>query len=397
VVLSQDGSLQMLDGSGKSAWQVRVPGSGGEDWKLDVSPDGKLVAIGASHHAVGIDGNSGQTLFDVPFRFKEPGKSGTPVCAVAFIAALPDGSGAAAGSNTGRVMLIDTKGATRWKLGGVTEESYAKYLADLKEWEAGAPQRATENDAFKKAQEAFKVANAEWEKDKKKSEKPVPPVALKQAPKPQAPKPIVYTQGAFTNDGKALLALSDTEAHLIDATTGELKSKEGGVSGKVAPVRAGDNFIITNYSGRVALYSPADGKSLKQMTIQVPYFDHNTGKPKPPVGSGIAAMAPTEDGGVLIGSENESTIRFLKSPEGDVKAQTTWKLEDTRRLIKRISVKGNLAVLGYWGGHLQIIDTANGDIKAEQDLPQDIAALNWQNNRVLIALADGRVQAYDVK
>jgi hypothetical protein len=46
----------------------------------------------------------------------------------------------------------------------------------------------------------------------------------------------------------------------------------------------------------------------------------------------------------------------------------------------------------YWGGTLQIFDKAD-KVAAQQQLPQDIAAMAWHGETLIVGLADGRVLA----
>ena len=64
----------------------------------------------------------------------------------------------------------------------------------------------------------------------------------------------------------------------------------------------------------------------------------------------------------------------------------------------RVAAHGNLTAVAYWGGTLRIVDDGGGGaILTEQQLPQDVTALAWANDRLIAGLADGRVVALEVK
>jgi len=66
------------------------------------------------------------------------------------------------------------------------------------------------------------------------------------------------------------------------------------------------------------------------------------------------------------------------------------------RVPKFVATGNGLTAVGYWGGGLQVF-AADGTLKAQQQLSQDIAGLTWFDTRLIAALADGRVQALQVK
>jgi hypothetical protein len=65
------------------------------------------------------------------------------------------------------------------------------------------------------------------------------------------------------------------------------------------------------------------------------------------------------------------------------------------RMVKLTAAGKDLSAVAYWGGTLRVVDN-RGAIRSEQQLPQDATALAWVGARLVVALADGRVQAYDV-
>jgi len=66
------------------------------------------------------------------------------------------------------------------------------------------------------------------------------------------------------------------------------------------------------------------------------------------------------------------------------------------RVAKAVAAGDGLNAVGYWGGTLQIV-AADGTVKAQQMLPQDITAMAWQGTTLAVGLADGRVLGLTVK
>jgi hypothetical protein len=66
------------------------------------------------------------------------------------------------------------------------------------------------------------------------------------------------------------------------------------------------------------------------------------------------------------------------------------------RVIKWVAAEKGLTAIAYWGGTLQILD-AHGAAKGQQLFSQDMAAMAWSGGKLIVALADGRVLAFDVK
>ncbi len=64
------------------------------------------------------------------------------------------------------------------------------------------------------------------------------------------------------------------------------------------------------------------------------------------------------------------------------------------RMQSVVAAAGDHVAIAYWGGTLRIVD--KGAVRAEQRLPQDITAMAWLGNRLVVGLADGRVLALDL-
>lgn len=66
------------------------------------------------------------------------------------------------------------------------------------------------------------------------------------------------------------------------------------------------------------------------------------------------------------------------------------------RLLKLAVKDGERVAVAYWGGTVRVVD-AQGQVKTEQLLPQDVTSLTWLGNKLITGLADGRLLALDVQ
>ena len=66
------------------------------------------------------------------------------------------------------------------------------------------------------------------------------------------------------------------------------------------------------------------------------------------------------------------------------------------RILKLTATAGGLMAVGYWGGTLQVF-AADGALKTQQQLPQDIAQLAWCGGKLMVGLADGKLIAFQTK
>jgi len=65
----------------------------------------------------------------------------------------------------------------------------------------------------------------------------------------------------------------------------------------------------------------------------------------------------------------------------------------TDRVVKRVAADGGLTAIGYWGGTVQICDTATGATRTLQVLPADVEDLTWMDGKIVVGLSDGSVVA----
>jgi hypothetical protein len=62
------------------------------------------------------------------------------------------------------------------------------------------------------------------------------------------------------------------------------------------------------------------------------------------------------------------------------------------RVVKHVAAREGVVAVGYWGGTLAAL-AGDGPVKARRQMPQDLCGLAWLGDRLLAALADGRVVA----
>jgi len=62
------------------------------------------------------------------------------------------------------------------------------------------------------------------------------------------------------------------------------------------------------------------------------------------------------------------------------------------RVVKYAAAQGGLTAVGCWGGTLLILD-GDGKTTMRRQMEQDITGLAWLGDRLIVALADGRLVA----
>ncbi len=66
------------------------------------------------------------------------------------------------------------------------------------------------------------------------------------------------------------------------------------------------------------------------------------------------------------------------------------------RLVKFAIPNGKVTAVAYWGGTVALVN-ADGVIQAERRLPQDVTAMAWAGENLLVGDADGRLTVLSVK
>ncbi len=108
-----------------------------------------------------------------------------------------------------------------------------------------------------------------------------------------------------------------------------------------------------------------------------------------------ASMITIDANGKITGQKTLDAIPTLTKLPVNTSNPAKEKLLPNR-IPKFATTFNTLTAVGYWGGALQIFDTA-GNVKTQQMLPQDISAITWWNEKLIVALSDGRVLAMVVK
>lgn len=95
--------------------------------------------------------------------------------------------------------------------------------------------------------------------------------------------------------------------------------------------------------------------------------------------------------GKLIG--HEASARASASSEIPKLSEALSKTALTDRVVKRVATDGGLTAIGYWGGTLQVCDSASGVTKTIQVLPADVGDMVWTDGKIVVGLSDGSVVA----
>jgi hypothetical protein len=99
--------------------------------------------------------------------------------------------------------------------------------------------------------------------------------------------------------------------------------------------------------------------------------------------------------GQIVGQRQAKKDAAAKKPLNEAKGIAADKLIP-HRIVKWVATDGDRKAIAYWGGTLQILD-GHDVVKFQQLLPQDIATLAWSGGNLVVALADGRLLAFDAQ
>jgi hypothetical protein len=195
-----------------------------------------------------------------------------------------------------------------------------------------------------------------------------------------------FLSGFFSADGKRIIVLGDNtvpvegqsrmvrKAHLLDAENGrDLLPVEATLA---APL--GEKVLLSDGETKLSVLAPAESKVVGQL---------DCGKSAP-----VVWMSASK--GIVLGTETDGSVRLLKGLTGKLDEQTVWRDQVDSRIVKALSVHGDQVAVAYWGGTLRVLDEA-GKPRLERSFAQDIAALAWSGDRVIVALVDGEVIALE--
>ena len=109
----------------------------------------------------------------------------------------------------------------------------------------------------------------------------------------------------------------------------------------------------------------------------------------------VAACANENGWSVAVNAAGKATLEPVKRSDMPMPATVS---ADTGMLpkdklcpdlkVKQVLAANGLTAVAYWGGRLQIFDAA-GNVKTQQQLPEDITALAWNGDTLVAGLADG--------
>ena len=64
-----------------------------------------------------------------------------------------------------------------------------------------------------------------------------------------------------------------------------------------------------------------------------------------------------------------------------------------RHIAKFVDAGPAHTAFGYWGGTVQLVETATYTMQTQQRFTHDITAIGWFNDQLIVALGDGRLVA----
>ena len=105
------------------------------------------------------------------------------------------------------------------------------------------------------------------------------------------------------------------------------------------------------------------------------------------------------DGQVLSqkgGQEEKALAAFREAMKPRPEPPLDAGMKDATKVAKYAAKGADATAVAFWGGQLKVFD-AQGKPLTRQTLPQDPVGLAWAGDKLVVALADGRVMALSVK
>ena len=99
---------------------------------------------------------------------------------------------------------------------------------------------------------------------------------------------------------------------------------------------------------------------------------------------------------VLDGADAQKAAEELKTAAPPAQLAAMQKKVGPTRLVKFVAPAGKETAVAYWGGTVEVFDSAE-HVKAVRRLPQDVTALLWSGSQLIVGDADGRLVALTVK
>jgi hypothetical protein len=158
----------------------------------------------------------------------------------------------------------------------------------------------------------------------------------------------------------------------------------------VAPATASPGLLPALKTAWVAVL-PDRVDAMKVIEGKLMVFTHDDSRSVvSPGGKVVEQRAVTSEERDLIAAQRR--IDFEDASRGLPKGSV---LRD--RIVKLMATREPMSAVAHWGGTLVLYDNAAGTPKSRQQLPQDITALAWLGDSLVVGLADGRVVALAAK
>jgi hypothetical protein len=210
LVLTEDGTLSAITTAGKLAWHKTF--AGGEAIQMDVSRDGRLIAVGVGRALYALD-DRGRPLFQAALDYAA-GPDPERTEGVSLIAVAPDGSRIVTGISgyyltaegwqaSGLLCLCDATGKKLWTQGGRDPKTNKPLFPDR------------------------------------------------------------FRFGAFVADGAKCVVMTEKKTHLIAAANGTLDATLDGTFPVAVPL--GENMLVGDGDKKLMLYSPGQGKVIREL------------------------------------------------------------------------------------------------------------------------------------
>jgi hypothetical protein len=322
LVISEDGTLRLLQAGGTCAWQKTF--AAGESPRLEVAGDGRTIVVGSGHRLHVLDAGGREHLdLDLDPLLTKGGQYPEGLNALAV---APDGRHilVAFGSTTfttetgvfaNTLALIDRKGGKLWAIGGLDVKSQKPVLGDR------------------------------------------------------------YHFASFTPDGKKIVVLAEKKTQVIDVASGTVdKTLEGPTYGAACWHQA--KMLLADGEGKVVPFSPAEGKIVNSL---------DCAKAGPavllPATQGVL-LGTEADGAVRLvkgvaGKLHEQTVwhnvadgKIVKAlaVNGEQSAVTYWGgtlrlLDRDGKLLQERVFPQDITGIAWLGGRL-VIGLADGDVLA---------------------------------
>jgi hypothetical protein len=99
---------------------------------------------------------------------------------------------------------------------------------------------------------------------------------------------------------------------------------------------------------------------------------------------------------VIEGSAYQKAAEDMGTKADSAAVVAAQKQAAPQRLVKFVAAHGPLTAVAYWGGMVQVVDQ-NGGLRAVRHLPQDVTALAWSGDNLIVGDADGRLTALNLR